>query len=78
MTKIVDFWHYHLKSGDIDIDNLDVQSLNAKTLSGDIDIHLVGDRKDYTIQENHKIYGSGKKKITVSTLSGDIDIDFND
>ncbi len=67
-----------LKSGDIDIDNLDVQSLNARTLSGDIDIHLVGDRKDYTIQENHKIYGSGEKKITVSTLSGDIDIDFND
>lgn len=67
-----------LKSGDIDIDNLDVQSLNARTLSGDIDIQLVGDREDYTIQENHKIYGSGEKKIAVSTLSGDINIDFND
>lgn len=67
-----------MKSGDIDIDNLEVNSLSARTLSGDIDIHLVGDREDYTIQENHKIYGSGEHNIKVSTLSGDIDIDYND
>lgn len=72
----IDTCEIDVTSGDIDIDDLEVNDLNAKTLSGDVNLSLVGEASEYTIEENHKTYGNGEKNVKVSTLSGDIDIDF--
>lgn len=69
-------------SGDINAKAIESNNLECKTVSGDSNVNLVGDVKDHTIYVRSVSGnirsprgGEGEKKVTVSSVSGEINID---
>ena len=70
-------------SGELLFQRLAVQELDVDVISGNVGGTIVGDAEDYTIRidtlsgdRNIPRSGGGAKKISVDSLSGDVDIDF--
>lgn len=72
--------HIESASGDIEIKNISTYNMELETISGDIEVLISDDEENYTVKSNQlfrsKKYGNGNKKIDATTISGDIDIDF--
>ena len=72
--------HIECISGDIEIKNISTYNMELESVSGDMEVLISDDEKKYTIRSNQlfrsRKYGNGNKKIEATTISGDIDIDF--
>ena len=70
-------------SGDVDARNISCPKISVSTVSGDADLLIDGVRSDYTVEisaiNEHRAYaGSGKGRLSFSTVSGDIDYVFTE
>lgn len=72
--------HIECISGDIEIKNISTYNMELESVSGDMEVLISDDEKNYTVRSNQlfrsRKYGNGNKKIEATTISGDIDIDF--
>ena len=72
--------HIECVSGDIEIKNISTYNMELESVSGDMQVLISDDEKNYTVRSNQlfrsRKYGNGNKKIDATTISGDIDIDF--
>ncbi len=71
-------------SGDVEADKVECANFECKTVSGNSNIRLVGDVKDYTVfvksvsgNISAPRGGDGAKKAAVSTVGGTINLDIN-
>ena len=72
--------HIECISGDIEIKNISTYNMELESVSGDMEVLISDDEKNYTVRSNQlfrsRKYGNGNKKIEATTISGDVDIDF--